>query len=242
MVIKPVIIIPCYRHGAELKKNLRSVRKLGIPVVIVDDGNPVPLSEQLKGELDGGISVLRTERNGGKGCAMKHGFRQALEAGYTHALQIDADFQQDLQAVPEFFRLADQNPDALISGSPVYSNVPAGRFLARYVTHFWVAVELGRCRLVDSMCGIRVYPLERTCRIMNARNVGSHMSFDTEIMIRLYWNGCDIITCPVKVIYHEGGISNFRALRDNLEISLCHTRLCVEKVLHPFKTGRRTYL
>ncbi len=242
MVINPVIIIPCFRHGDRLRENLADIEKYNVPVIIVDDGNPVPLKELLEGEKSEKTVIIRSENNGGKGSAMKLGFKFALESGFSHGLQIDADNQLDPHAIPEFLRLAEKHPGALVAGKPEYQNVPLGRFLARYITHFWVAVELGKCRIIDSMCGLRVYPLGPACRIMNTRHVGSHMSFDTEIMIRLYWFGCDIIQHPVNVSYPAGGISNFRSFRDNLEISVCHTRLCFEKMLHPVKISRREYL
>ena len=51
------------------------------------------------------------------------------------------------------------------------------------------------------------------------------MGFDIEILVRLYWAGVPVISEPVKVTYPEGGLSNFRMVHDNIEISALHTRL-----------------
>lgn len=240
--MNPVIIIPCYRHGEILAGWLPELLNCGLPVIIVDDGNAVPLREVIKLGAHEGITVLRREANGGKGQAMRDGFREAWRRGFSHALQIDADGQHDFQKIPDFISLARQHPGALISGKPVYSNVPPGRFIARYITHFWVALELGRFSVVDSMCGMRVYPLDRVLCLLDKRSLASGMGFDTEIMVRLFWAGADIIEEPVAVRYPRDGISNFRMLRDNLDLACSHTRLCCEKVLNYFRVRRRDYL
>lgn len=239
--MRTAIVVPCYRHAGSLPDLLPVLERYGFPVIIADDGNEEPVAEFLARDCPGSqAQVIRLEQNSGKGAAVHAGFLRARELGCTHALQIDADGQQDPGAVPRMLELARSHPGDLIAGSPVYRNVPPGRFLARYITHFWVALELGRCSLVDSMCGLRVYPLDPACRILERRPVGRHMGFDTEIMIRMYWAGCGIVQCPVAVSYPAGGISNFRMFRDNLELSWCHARLCTEKILHyPAVRGRR---
>ena len=49
--------------------------------------------------------------------------------------------------------------------------------------------------------------------------------FDIDILVKLYWSGVPVISSPVKVTYPEGGISNFRMVHDNIEISMVHTSL-----------------
>ncbi len=41
------------------------------------------------------LTLMRLPVNGGKGAAVMAGLRAARKAGYTHALQIDADGQHD---------------------------------------------------------------------------------------------------------------------------------------------------
>ncbi len=63
------------------------------------------------------------------------GLREALRLGFTHALQVDADGQHDLQAVPRFIAAAQCAPTQLICGFPEYdASVPKGRLYARYLT------------------------------------------------------------------------------------------------------------
>lgn len=68
------------------------------------------------------------------------------------------------------------------------------------------------------------------------------MSFDTEILVRLYWSGTDFKFYNISVEYPADGISNFSPIKDNIEISVMHTKLCIEKILNFIKVHRRTYI
>jgi predicted LPLAT superfamily acyltransferase len=51
------------------------------------------------------------------------------------------------------------------------------------------------------------------------------MDFDIEIMVRLIWEGVPVVKHYTKVIYPEGGHSNFDYLHDNVLITKMHTKL-----------------
>ncbi|NVJ65232.1 MAG: glycosyltransferase family 2 protein, partial [Gammaproteobacteria bacterium] len=137
-----------------------------------------------------------------------------------------ADGQHDLSKIPELISLSEQHPTALISGHPVYDDsVPMGRFIARYITHFWVWIETLSFKIKDSMCGFRVYPVSACCRLMDTTYIGRFMDFDTEIMVKLYWADTPVIMTPTDVVYPEENTSNFRVWKDNWLITKMHTRL-----------------
>lgn len=243
-VFKPCIIIPCYRHVDVLVSNIELLLSFGIFIYIVDDGN---VNED-KSKLENlsikykNILLLSQTTNMGKGSAMTYGFSKAVEDGFTHALQIDADGQQDVNLIPKLISISSSHPDHLISGTPIYDNdIPKLRLFSRYITHFWVAIELGLFQVTDTMCGMRVYPLNAVSKIITKRKIGSRMDFDTEIFVRLYWSGVNFIEQKVKVSYPINGFSNFAPFRDNVLISMMHTRLCFEKIIHYFKIRKREY-
>ena len=53
------------------------------------------------------------------------GARFVAEAGYTHALQIDADGQHQVSDIPRFLEQAAAHPQALIVGCPEYGKTVA---------------------------------------------------------------------------------------------------------------------
>ena len=61
------------------------------------------------------------------------------------------------------------------------------------------------------------------------------MDFDTEVMVRLYWQGNTSYFVPTRVTYPLDGLSHFDALKDNIRISLMHTRLLFRQfAAYPF--------
>ncbi|NJO37142.1 MAG: glycosyltransferase [Rhizobiales bacterium] len=169
----------------------------------------------------------RLPENRGKGGAVSHGFRLAMDAGFTHVLQIDADGQHDLSSLRALTQLARRHPSALVTGVPIYdASVPLGRAIGRYITHFWVCVETLSLRISDAMCGFRIYPLGAVRALYEGgAHVGQRMDFDIEIMVRLFWRGVPVVELPVRVSYPVDNTSNFDLWRDNVRISWMHTRL-----------------
>ena len=219
-------IIPCYRHGTVLGAVLAQLAPFGFPLIVVDDGNDAAEQDLIAQAIAPypQVTLLRHETNRGKGVAMVTGMTKAQELALSHVIQIDADGQHDITALPQMLKLSAQEPQALISGLPQYDDsIPTGRLLGRYITHFWVWVETMSFDIKDSMCGMRIYPLPDS--LTQSRLSGHYMDYDTEVMVRLYWQGHPVRFVPVKVIYPQDGHSNFRLFQDNVKISLMHTRL-----------------
>ena len=199
-----------------------------MPVVIVDDGSDDATRAVLKAiaQNESTVQLIRLPRNGGKGRALTAGLIAARDAGYSHALQIDADGQHNAGDVPLFLAEGRANPRALICGQPIFDeSVPRARLYGRYVTHVCVWLETLSFTLRDSMCGYRLYPIEETCAEIDRAPLPARMDFDTEVAVRLMWRGVQVRNLPTRVIYPENGLSHFRMLHDNLRISAMHTRL-----------------
>ena len=225
---KPCIIIPCYDHGAMIAAVLARLAVYDLHCFIVDDGSGAPTQQVLDALAanNPNITLLRLAENKGKGAAMQLGFAAAFQAGYSHALQVDADGQHCIEDIPQMLEQAQKYPEMLISGQPIYDDsVPKSRLYGRYITHVWVWIETLSLSIKDSMCGFRVYPLAPVMTLLANNSLGQRMDFDTEIMVRLYWLGMPSLFVPTKVTYPSDGLSHFDALRDNVRISWMHTRL-----------------
>ncbi|WP_028113527.1 glycosyltransferase family 2 protein [Ferrimonas kyonanensis] len=222
------LLIPHYNHGQQLAPVLERLAAMALPCVVVDDGSSaeeLAAVEALAARHDW-VTLVRRPVNGGKGAAVKTGILWARQQGFSHAVQVDADGQHDLDDLPQLLSLSKRQPDAVVTGIPRYDeSVPRHRYLARYLTHVWVWVETLSLELKDTMCGFRVYPVAAVANVIEQQRVGDRMDFDPEILVRLFWQGTPIIQQPTSVIYPEQGRSHFRALEDNWLISCMHTRL-----------------
>ncbi len=228
---RPVVVIPTYDNPVTIEGVTTAVRERGLDVVVVNDGSGPSARGVLRRLEQRGVPVLHRAANGGKGAAVKTGLRWALEAGYTHGLQVDADGQHALEDLPRLLGASRAQPDALVLSVPQYDETaPRVRRLARWVAIFWVRVAtlLDAGRITDPMCGYRVYPLAATVPLLEG--AGDRMDFDPEIAVRLVWSGASVVEVPTRVRYfspEEGGVSHYRAVTDNVLVSVMYARLCI---------------
>ncbi|WP_255210953.1 glycosyltransferase family 2 protein [Methylogaea oryzae] len=199
-----------------------------LPCILVDDGSRESCAAVIRG-LAGQYPWARSIRlgiNRGKGGAVKAGILLAKDLGYSHAVQIDADGQHDLDDLDRFLAAALENPQAVVTGRPLYDeSVPKLRYYARYLTHAWVYINTLSAAIPDSMCGYRVYPVNACVRLLQSTRLEDRMAFDVEILVRLYWQGLTVVAIPTRVGYPQDGVSHFRGWEDNVRISLTHAKL-----------------
>jgi len=223
------MVIPHFDHLDQFRKVLPELVAQGLPLVVVDDASPEPsfnaLAQLLEDYAPESI-LIRHSENLGKGGAVTTGLKVALKAGFTHALQVDADGQHDVQGIAQLAAVAAQYPNSIVCGQPVFDeHISKLRFYARYITLFFVWLETLSTEICDALCGFRSYPLHQVVALLAASKPGKRMAFDPEILVRAVWANISLRYIPVKIVYPEDGKSHFRYFRDNLEISWMHTRL-----------------
>ena len=226
--MKLCAVIPYYNHPDAIGAVVKQLLPSNLNIIIVDDGSSADSKKILIPLLQSPqVSLVTRILNGGKGAAVITGMREALNQGYTHALQVDADGQHDLSKIPELIKLSEENPEMIISGMPVYDDsVPTNRKLWRYATHILVWIHTLSFEIKDSMCGFRIYPLQKTLDVIDSREkFGQRMDFDIEILVRALWADMHIKQLPVGVRYPIDGVSHFQLFNDNFLITKMHFRL-----------------
>ncbi len=99
-------IVPVYNHHLKIAQVVRSLVAHGLEVLLINDGSSKDCSDVLL-ELDrasASVHYFGFSENQGKGAAVCFAIRKALELGFSHALQVDADGQHDLD-VAEIFSI-----------------------------------------------------------------------------------------------------------------------------------------
>jgi len=234
--MKQGFLIPVYNHGKPCYKEVEELAKYGLDIILINDCSTDDTKEWLKKakELSPLVHVYENERNLGKGGAVIHGFRRAHELALTHVLQLDADGQHDITRIPRFLSLSEENPESMIIGYPEFDDsAPKSREGGRKVANFFSHLVTGsKDAIRDSMCGFRVYPVEKAYDATRHGHWDYRMGFDIEVLVRLYWKGVRIVNESVKVTYPEGSSSNFHMVRDNARISWVFTQLCVGAFFH----------
>jgi glycosyltransferase involved in cell wall biosynthesis len=232
--MKIVAIIPVFNHSATVGAVVAALRAQGMPVILVDDGSHALCAQTLDALAQASakekdlppVTLLRHPENRGKGAAVLTGLQHAQALKASHALQVDADGQHDLDALPAFLEAAARHPQAVICAYPRYdASVPKVRFYGRYLTHLWITINTLSLRITDSMCGFRLYPLANVIPLFPVLRYARRMDFDPEILVRLDWANVPIVNLPVMVRYPADGLSHFQPWRDNLRLSAMHARL-----------------
>ncbi|HEY5809096.1 MAG TPA: glycosyltransferase, partial [Povalibacter sp.] len=96
-------VIPVYNHEHAIATVVAGVAAHGLHILLVDDGCDAGCAaelDRLSSRAD--VTLLRHDRNRGKGAAVVTGLRTARERGFTHALQVDADGQHTLSDIRLF--------------------------------------------------------------------------------------------------------------------------------------------
>ncbi|OOF54888.1 glycosyltransferase family 2 protein [Rodentibacter genomosp. 2] len=224
---KVLAVIPHYNHSGTLCNVVKQFLDLGLPVLVVDDGSTPEHQATLQAlQNQQAVSVYFRSQNGGKGAAMKSGFKHAVKMGFDYVVQADADGQHNLTDVKIMLEKMQKNPTALICGRPIYSNdAPKSRLYGRKITNFWNVIHTHSFDIKDGMCGFRLYPLNALQNLLKNEPLGDRMDFDIEILIKAHWYQIPLIWVDTPVRYEQGGVSHFRAWADNWLISKMHTRL-----------------
>lgn len=227
--MRPLILIPSYNTGPILLKTVTAIQGIDTQVWIVIDGSTDGSADMIRHLESPRLRIIHLETNAGKGAAILHGLREAVPAGFTHVLTMDADGQHPAEMIPEFLKLGAAHPEAAILGRPVFdASAPALRVGGRKISNFWANLETLGWGVDDSLFGMRLYPAEKLLDVMEATSHARRFDFDPEVAVRLAWRGVPLINLPTPVRYpgkEDGGVSQFRYLRDNTLLTWMHFRL-----------------
>lgn len=228
-MMKTCVIVPVYNHEEAIPKVVEKLKAFALPCFLVNDGSSARCSQVLEDcakRESNWLTLLTRAENGGKGAAVIDGIKAATAQGFSHAIQIDADGQHDIDAIPTFLNASKEHPAAMILGKPLFdASAPKGRLYGRRITNFWITINTLSFAIADGMCGFRLYPLAAVATLINSRPLSQRMDFDIDIAVRLYWQGVEAVNIPTHVSYPYDGVSHFKLWHDNVMISKAHARL-----------------
>jgi glycosyltransferase involved in cell wall biosynthesis len=227
--MKPCIIIPVYNHEHAIANVIAQLKPYAIPCLLINDGSSsacLKVLETCARQETTWVTLLNRDENGGKGAAVIDGFKTAKRLGYTHAIQIDADGQHNIDDIPRFLNAGKLNPEAMILGQPLFDeSAPKNRLYGRRFTNLWIAINTLSLAIADGMCGFRLYPLDAIEKLISSTNISQGMAYDIDIVVRLYWQGVNPINIITAVHYPIDGVSHFKLWHDNVMISKTHAKL-----------------
>lgn len=226
-----LVLIPTYNTGPIVLDVVKEALKAWQPVYVVVDGSNNGTEETLAklADIEPHLTVIHYNENKGKGSAIYTGMKAALANNFTHILTMDADGQHPAAAIKEFMELSVARPDTLVLGVPVFdADAPALRVNGRKISNFWANLETLWMGINDSLFGFRVYPIKALKTVMDATIFARRFDFEPEVAVKMVWNNVPVINQSAPVRYlsaEEGGVSQFKYVRDNILLTWMHTRL-----------------
>jgi hypothetical protein len=220
-------VIPAHNNAGTVKEVACKCLKHLPHVLVVDDGSrDADLREVFAGT---GVVVIRHPQNRGKGAALRTALDHLAEAGATFMITLDADGQHFPEDIERFLPKLHENRIIIGERREVLGDMPGKSRFGRKFSDFWVFLETGQT-VRDTQSGFRAYPVQRVRQLpIQCRRY----DFEIEVLARAAWAGMELVSAPIKVWYapRRERISSFRPFRDNLRISLTHTRLVGRRLL-----------
>lgn len=233
------VIIPTYNNVGTITDVVQRAQQQCDDVIVVSDGCTDGTLEKL--QAIHGITLVAYPKNGGKGEALKQGFKKALSLGFAYAITLDADGQHFPEDIPLLLEANIQHPGALIIGQRKgLENVErsAGSKFANGFSNFWFCVQTGKY-LQDTQTGYRLYPLKK---LKGLNFLTSRYEAELELLVFARWHGVELVSKLVNVYYppKEERVSHFRPGLDFTRISILNTVLCVLAIVYglPLKIWR----
>lgn len=215
--MKIMVTIPAYNEEVAIGSVVLRSRAYADEVVVIDDGSVDKTAEVA--EL-AGATVVRHDRNGGYGAALKTCFRTARQACADVMIIIDADGQHSPDDIPKMVdELVATRSDIVIGSRFVDGNeknqkIPAYRKIGMKVLDTATAASSG-LRVSDTQSGFRAYSRKAIERI---RIGDGGMGAGSEILMEAADQQLKICEVPITVRYDLKGTSSKNPVAHGLSV------------------------
>jgi dolichol-phosphate mannosyltransferase len=198
-----LIIIPTYNEMENLPRLLDLIHGmgLGVDVLVVDDNSPDGTGEWAKGQLAARPYLRLLQRPGkqGLGSAYKAGFAYAIEHGYRHAFEMDADFSHDPAYLPVFLEEIKRN-DVVLGSRYIHGvtvvNWPMSRLLLSWFANVYARFVTG-LPVQDTTGGFKCFRIEALKALDLKKLHSGGYSFQIEVTYKLWKKGFRIKEIPI---------------------------------------------
>jgi len=201
--MKTIVCIPAFDEESIIDEIVSKCKEYSDMVIVCDDGSSDNTASKAK---SAGAFIIKHEKNGGKGAAMKSLFKSALENNADIIVTIDGDGQFLPQEIPKLVKpIKEKRADIVIGyrfddASQMPSYRKFGNKVLDSITN--VASDLP---FRDTQSGFRAYSRNAIEKIkFSSKGFGA----DAEILVDASKKGLKISEEKVTVIYETGGVTS----------------------------------
>jgi glycosyltransferase involved in cell wall biosynthesis len=197
---KPVVVacIPAFNEEKTIAKVVLQTKKYVDKVVVCDDG-----SSDMTGEIARklGATVIRHERNFGKGAALKSLFEAGRKMGADVFVTLDADGQHGPDEIWKLVEPIFRGDVDVVIGNRFHSSeaIPAVRRWGNRVLNFFTNLSTGEAgEANDSQSGFRAYS-KKALNVIDVVEDG--LGVDSQIFIDAKQKSLKVVEVPVMAKY-----------------------------------------
>ncbi len=217
------IVIPAYNESGRIVGSLEAIdeyvraKNYAIEIILVDDGSTDTTVEIAKAQ--GGIRVLRNQRNRGKGYSVRHG---VLEARGELILFTDADLSAPIEEADKLLAAMESSHADAVVGSRALQRELIGAHQSPFrewggrFFNLLVRIFAG-LDIQDTQCGFKLFRSKTTRRAFELQRV-DRFGFDPEILFLVKRLGGKVVEVPVR--WNHNPATKVHYLRDSLHMSM----------------------
>lgn len=210
----PLVVIPTYNERDNIDRMLEALCALDyeVSVLIVDDSSPDGTADLVKTrqESSGFVHLLERPAKSGLGSAYRDGFAWAISHGFSHVVEMDADFSHRPEELERLLAAARGGADLVIGSRYIAGGVipqwsRKRRWLSRGGNIY--ASTLLRLRVLDATSGYRAYSAGALEKMKYHECTTSGYGFQIDMTDRAVRAGLGIVEVPITFSDRQVGQS-----------------------------------
>jgi len=190
-------LVPAYNEEKTIGEVVKRLKKVGLKVLVVDDGSKDRTYEKAKGA---GAFVLRHAKNKGKGEAIKTGVNYLKrKAGVDNIVLIDADLQYLPEEAPRLLKPLREGKADMVMGKRDFSQVPFRHRLGNFVWRTAFNLLFGT-NFPDTNCGYMAFSRKALKKI---EKIHGGYIIENSFLEQALRKHLRVVHVPVTVVYRK---------------------------------------
>jgi glycosyltransferase involved in cell wall biosynthesis len=214
------IILPVYNESKRIDKCLKPLLKFisnlnhNFMIIIVDDGSTDDTLNYISNNYNvKNITLIKSNRNFGKGYAVRKGITEALSGNYQQIIFGDSDGSWSTDSLLNIITKLNEGNDVVIGTRNLNKiNVPFYRKSISRVTRYFYRNIFDLNSINDTQAGLKGFTFNAAQQIFPLCEQNGWL-FDIEILILARRKNMNIYQIPITWNHQEGSKINFRTVK-----------------------------
>ena len=207
-------VIPAYNEEISIGSVVLKAKNYVDSIIVIDDG-----SDDLTSEIArlAGATVIKHEKNGGYGAAIKSCFKYAKESDANILVIFDSDGQHDPSEIPHLVKKINEEDVDIVIGSRLLNGndgIPTYRKFGMKVLNTVTNAASG-LNISDTQSGYRAYSRDAIDKLVIN---GSGMSAASEILIQARKNNLKTEEVPIICKYDVDNPSTHNPVSHGIDV------------------------